>query len=213
MSKNNETLNGDDRDDHLNGGDGDDHLDGGDSDDNLVGGPGIDALIGGTGNDDLDGGDGDDDLNGDAGNDSLIGGLGDDDLNGGVGNDKIYGGDGNDVLTGGAGKDFLTGGLGSDTFQFNFSGNLNKKDADKIADFTHGLDHIQLSAASFTQLSNGVLSDNIVIGSRALDANDYLIFNKDKGVLSYDADGSGVGKAVAIATGITTIDASDFSIV
>ena len=204
MSKNNETLNGDD---------GDNKLEGGIGNDILVGSLGIDALIGGTGNDDLDGGDGDDDLNGGAGNDSLVGGLGADDLDGGDGNDDLNGDVGNDMLAGGAGKDILTGGAGSDNFQFNFSGNLNKKDADKITDFTHGLDHIQLSAASFTQLSNGVLSENIVIGSKALDANDYLIFNK--GVLSYDADGSGVGKAVAIAilAGITTIDVSDFSVV
>jgi hypothetical protein len=39
-----------------------------------------------------------------------------------------------------------------------------------------------------------------VVGSKAKDSNDYLVYDKAKGVLLYDADGSGRGKAVEIAT-------------
>ncbi|MGO4574274.1 calcium-binding protein, partial [Microvirga sp. 2TAF3] len=37
------------------------------------------------------------------------------------------------------------------------------------------------------------------IGDKAKDKDDYLIYNKKTGVLSYDADGSGKGTAVEIA--------------
>ena len=57
----------------------------------------------------------------------------------------------------------------------------------------------------------GDLSNYLVIGTKALDANDYLIFNPKTYTLSYDADGSGSGKAVAfvVLTGVTTIIADD----
>ena len=38
------------------------------------------------------------------------------------------------------------------------------------------------------------------IGAKAKDANDYLVYNKSKGVLYYDIDGSGGKAAVEIAT-------------
>jgi hypothetical protein len=37
------------------------------------------------------------------------------------------------------------------------------------------------------------------VGSEAKDENDYLTYNRKTGYLSYDADGSGAGKAVEIA--------------
>ena len=47
------------------------------------------------------------------------------------------------------------------------------------------------------------------------DANDYLLFNTTSKLLSYDADGNGAGAAVSIAilTGVSTLNASDFVIV
>jgi hypothetical protein len=39
-----------------------------------------------------------------------------------------------------------------------------------------------------------------VTGSKAQEADDYLIYNKSKGILYYDADGSGQGNAVEICS-------------
>ncbi|MGO4706153.1 hypothetical protein AB4072_10335 [Microvirga sp. 2MCAF38] len=39
-----------------------------------------------------------------------------------------------------------------------------------------------------------------IIGPEAKDANDYIIYDNKKGILYYDADGSGSGAAVQIAT-------------
>jgi Ca2+-binding RTX toxin-like protein len=38
-----------------------------------------------------------------------------------------------------------------------------------------------------------------IIGSAALDADDYILYDKTTGALSYDADGSGAGAAVRVA--------------
>lgn len=38
------------------------------------------------------------------------------------------------------------------------------------------------------------------MGDKAKDANDYVVYDKKKGVLFYDADGSGAGAAVEIAS-------------
>ena len=38
--------------------------------------------------------------------------------------------------------------------------------------------------------------DFFVVGSKAKDKNDYIVYDKAKGVLSYDADGSGKVKQV-----------------
>ena len=38
------------------------------------------------------------------------------------------------------------------------------------------------------------------IGAKAGDGNDYVLYDRTKGILWYDADGSGKGAAVQIAT-------------
>ena len=60
-------------------------------------------------------------------------------LSGGAGNDRLYGQDGRDVLSGGAGSDSLFGGSGADVFQFRGAWG-----ADKVADFQHGTDKLDL---------------------------------------------------------------------
>jgi hypothetical protein len=52
------------------------------------------------------------------------------------------------------------------------------------------------SDASPSQLKKGFFT----IGDKAKDRNDYVVYDKAKGVLYYDADGSGAGKQVEIAT-------------
>ena len=109
---------------------------------------------------------------------------------GNAGNNRLNGGDGNDTLTGGAGQD-----------QFVFSTSLNRlTNVDKVTDFQTGVDKIVLSQAVFTQLASlqigtSPATANLVMGSVALDANDFLIYNSSTGVLSYDADGSGAAAA------------------
>jgi len=141
------------------------------------------------------------------GNDALTGGIGNDRLFGSVGNDRLFGVDGNDTLYGGAGKDVLTGGNGSDIFVFDTKPNA-KTNKDKIVDFVVKDDSLWLDNKVFTKLGKSGTPDNpaqlkkglFTVGTKAKDANDYLIYDKTKGVLYYDADGSGRGKAVEVAT-------------
>lgn len=62
-------------------------------------------------------------------------------------------------------------------------------------------DTIQLDNSIFTALkTEGTLTaGKFVIGTQALDANDFIIYNDVTGALLYDADGSGGGAAVPIA--------------
>ncbi|MCB8820295.1 calcium-binding protein [Microvirga rosea] len=120
--------------------------------------------------------------------------------------DRLTGGDGNDKLWGKLGKDVLFGGKGKDVFVFNTK--LNKKtNLDKIADFNVKDDTIWLDNAIFKKLGKGselkpgkLNKAFFSIGDHAKDKNDYLIYDNKQGVLFYDADGSGKGKAMEIAT-------------
>ncbi|NIX77186.1 PD40 domain-containing protein [Microvirga terricola] len=137
-----------------------------------------------------------DKLYGDSFNNVLVGGAGNDVLSSGVGNDTLYGGLGNDTLKGGAGKD---------VFVFDTKSHKTKN-FDRIADFIVKDDTIWLDNAAFGKLGSGSLAKPgklnkgfFVIGDHAKDKNDYLIYNNKTGVLYYDADGSGSGKAVEVA--------------
>ena len=140
------------------------------------------------------------------GDDVLSGELGNDTLQGGSGNDTLDGDAGNDVLYGGAGKDVLKGGSGKDIFVFDKP--LNKKtNLDRITDFSVKDDTIWLDNAVFKKLGKGSLTKKgkldkefFVTDTKARESDDYLIYNKKTGVLSYDADGSGSKKAIEIAT-------------
>lgn len=169
-----DVVSGDGGDDSLSGGDGTDILDGGSGSD-TIDGPGYDLMSGGLGDDfyfvdkkrdavfeaEGEGIDTvfasvtfslDDDiehleLTG-AGN---IGGTGNDlgnRLLGNTGNNSLEGGAGDDTLIGGAGIDRLEGGAGRDFFVFSsiFDSRAKIATADRIADFEHRRDHIDLSA-------------------------------------------------------------------
>lgn len=144
-------------------------------------------------------------------NDTINGSSYDDVVTGGYGKDVVNGNGGDDHLAGGDGKDVLTGGQGADVFVFYTE--LSKKNADVIVDFEQGKDLIGLYTPVFAALGGDAdLSDNIVNGTSALDGNDYLIFDGSKGALYYDADGSGLAKAVLVATlsGASSLSAADF---
>ncbi|HEY9621428.1 MAG TPA: GDSL-type esterase/lipase family protein [Crinalium sp.] len=132
-------------------------------------------------------------------------------------NDTIIGTSGNNVINGSGGSDRLTGGGGVDTFvytSFNDGG-------DVITDFTNS-DFIQISASGFggglvagIGLAAGVASatGTFVNGNTPVGTGATFLYSG--GVLSFDADGTGAGAAIEIATlsGSPSLTASQFSIV
>jgi Ca2+-binding RTX toxin-like protein len=164
------------------------------------------TLVGTGGRDTLSGGGGNDSLSGGAGADVLYGGSGNDRLKGDGSADKLYGGTGDDILFGGDGKDYVHGSSGKDAFAFASYG--IKSSVDRIADFNPRYDSIWLDNKVFYKLGKQGTEDRpaqlsklfFTIGTKAKDKNDYVIYDNKKGVLYYDADGSGKAKAVEVAT-------------
>jgi len=220
----NDIINGLGGNDTLNGGSGNDTLYGGDGDDSLNGGTGTDWLLGELGNDtytvDNAGDNVTESVN--AGTDKInssvtytisanvenltltgtlaINGIGNDLNNTITGNsaaNQLSGGVGDDTLEGKLGNDILTGGAGKDSFNLTTSGNI-----DTIADFVVVDDTIRLENAVFTKLTaTGTLAaSRFKIGTQAMDADDYIIYNNVTGALYYDSNGNGTGAAVQIAT-------------
>jgi Ca2+-binding RTX toxin-like protein len=125
---------------------------------------------------------------------------------GNSGKNVIQGGAGNDKLNGGLGNDILFGQEGRDAFVFKTRPN-KKTNLDKIADFNVADDSVHLDNAIFKKLGKGSESKPgalskafFVVNSKAKDSNDYVIYDKKKGALFYDADGSGSGAAIQFAT-------------
>ncbi len=133
---------------------------------------------------------------------TLTGNVLDNSITGADGKDRLDGGLGNDTLDGGYGNDMLIGGKGKDVFVFASKLGTSKTDRkvnfDTISDFKLKEDKIHLDNAIFTKLKKtGKLSKSFFSIDKANDRNDYIVYSKSKGVLSYDADGSG-GKFKAI---------------
>lgn len=153
---------------------------------------------------------GNDVLIGSTARDTLFAGGGDDRLLGMAGNDRLNGGGGSDRLIGGKGADALTGGAGADHFVFN---SVSDK-GDRITDFAHGLDHIDLRATAFglASLVDGV---NFVQDGAATQAAATLIYDAATGALMYDADGNGAGASVLLATlsNHAALTAADFLLI
>jgi len=116
---------------------------------------------------------------------------------GNTGNNQLDGGAGNDVLDGRTGTNILTGGTGNDLFKFTTTGHI-----DTITDFNVANDTIQLENSVFTALTaTGTLAaSRFRIGTQAVDADDFIIYDSVAGKLLYDADGNGAGATVQIAT-------------
>lgn len=138
--------------------------------------------------------------------DVITGGNGTDKLNGGAGNDDVRGGAGNDYLSGGAGKDTLRGDSGKDYFVFDTKLNA-KTNVDKIVDFIVKDDTFLIDNLFFKAIGKGTASkpgklnsDMFVIGTKAKDAEDRIIYDNKKGYLYYDADGTRSSKAILFAT-------------
>ena len=183
----------------------------------VLAGEGVDTIIGGADNDWFEGGPDNDALTGNAGNDVLIGETGNDTLNGGLGNDNLSGGANNDKLLGGAGVDTLTGGANIDIFVFNTALNA-ATNRDIVTDFFAPQDTFQLENAIFTKLGAGVHVLNPAFfraGTAAADTNDYIVYNRATGMLSYDNDGNGAHAAIAFAvvTNKPLLTANDFQVI
>ena len=159
----------------------------------LTGSAGVDTLLGLDGNDTLVG---------NAGADSLDGGAADDLLQGGDGNDKLSGGTGNDTLVGGVGADLLTGGAGNDVFSFLTAA----ESGDTIADFVSGQDAVQFAIAGFgggLALGQNLVTTHHFISNTTGKSNfatGQFVYQTNVGKLWWDADGSGVGVHVLVAT-------------
>lgn len=207
-------------------------LAGGDGNDQIFGGSGNDMLVGGNGADQMRGGAGDDvyyvdhakDLvaeTANGGEDTLAASLsfvlpkhvenlilqsGDTKGSGNALANRLVGGEGDNILDGGLGADTLSGGAGTDTFVL--SGKPAAANADVITDFAG--DRIALDKRVFKALKSGIAEGNFVIGTAAVDANDFLVY--DSGTLYYDPDGGGARAAVAVAqlTGAPSLSAADF---
>ncbi len=156
---------------------------------------------------------------GGSGADTLIGNSVANVLKGAGGGDVLKGGGGGDTLVGGPGKDKLTGGPGADKFVFGAALNASTN-KDTILDFQHLTDRIQLDDDVFTKFGQGgtrsLPAGNFRAGAPQ-DANDYVLYVKSSGLLSYDADGSGSGAAIAFAllgtTTHPTLTAADFQLI
>jgi len=151
-------------------------------------------------------------LIGTAGVDSLTGEAGNDVIQGLAGDDILQGEAGDDRLDGGAGKDMLTGGAGKDVFVFTTKFD-KKSNFDTITDFSVADDSIWLDNALFksnkalyTAIKKGTEAKPLKMASKffsldkAKDKDDFVIYDRKKGVLYYDSDGSGSHKAIEIAT-------------
>ncbi|WP_243374245.1 calcium-binding protein [Microvirga solisilvae] len=132
---------------------------------------------------------------------SVTGSSGKFTFQGGTKKETIKGTIGNDKIAGGLGNDVLMGGRGKDTFAFNTK--LDKKlNVDSIRDFSVRDDSISLAHGVFKTIKKmGTLSaSEFRIGTKALDGNDHILYNRATGKLYYDADGSGKGAAIHFAT-------------
>jgi Ca2+-binding RTX toxin-like protein len=138
----------------------------------------------------------------------------------------IIGGNGKDKLAGMGGNDILTGGLGKDAFMFNTKLGTSKTDRkvnfDTLNDFSTKDDSLYLDNAIFKKLGKKgseqkpvKLDKKFFALDKAKDKDDYVIYNKKTGVLSYDADGSGKGQAVefALLKNKATLKYDDFFVI
>ena len=120
----------------------------------------------------------------------------------GSGNNKLLGGAGNDTLIAGAGSDTLTGGTGNDVFSIGqVSTGFLATALDAITDFTVSQDKLQLLSfvgLTFTGVGSSLTASQFHLGTAAVDADDFIIYNQATGNLYYDADGNGAGAQVQI---------------
>jgi Ca2+-binding RTX toxin-like protein len=146
---------------------------------------------------------------------TMVGTSGNDGLVARGGNDVLKGNGGLDALMGGLGNDTLYGGKGLDSFIFDTKLNA-KTNVDRIMDFSQREnDRILLKKSIFTTLSKGYLPESkLAFGTKAADADDRIIYDKAKGILYYDKDGTGSAAQVkfAVVKKGLALDWTDFAV-
>ncbi|HYC95022.1 MAG TPA: calcium-binding protein [Sphingomicrobium sp.] len=136
---------------------------------------------------------------------TLYGTIGADTLIGTAYADRIDSSGGSDLIYGKGGRDTLIGGTGQDKFVFDtaLDGSI-----DELPDFNPADDTIYLDNMIFTRLTGGTLSSPLRIYSGQLvdgpgavpkDSNDFIIYDKNTGNLSYDSDGNGPRAGIIFA--------------
>lgn len=168
-------------------------------------------------------------LNGDWQANVIHGGSGDDFVFGQGGDDRLFGDAGMDVLRGGSGNDILNGGLGNDRLtgddagQFGYDTFVLKpgEGVDRITDFQHGYDKLDLRAFGITHLGwDGHLPVGATWGDLvwSADGGDKLMFDPYEHKLyqvtlaySYDDYAWYVSgrQEIAVLEGIDTLSAQD----
>jgi Ca2+-binding RTX toxin-like protein len=121
------------------------------------------------------------------------------------GSNSLTGLAGGDALDGGAGIDWLTGGVGADDFIFGATPGAANRDT--LEDFEPGVDTIRLDATVMPALgpSGRFTADDARFyaadgATSGHDPDDRVVYDTFSGLLYYDADGSGAGAALEIAT-------------
>lgn len=134
----------------------------------------------------------------------LTGNSGNNVLNGYAGADTLVGNGGNDTLIGGLGRDVLQGGAGRDAFRFDQTpGTAN---ADTMQDFSVPDDTIQLENGVMPGLGlwGGMLFASAFAANttgQATNSLQRIIYDRDDGLIFYDADGIG-GAARQLLAGV-----------
>jgi Ca2+-binding RTX toxin-like protein len=146
-------------------------------------------------------------LSGTSGNNTIVG-LG--------GNDTLNGGAGNDILIGGAGTDTLAGGAGNDVFVYGVIEDSSPEAGDRITDFVHLSDKIDLSAID-ANINDRALENQafeFVAGQSAeVLANSVTWFTmagSNLTIIQADVNGDATADLIITLTGIKSLTAEDF---
>ncbi|MEM6934613.1 MAG: hypothetical protein AAF526_13675, partial [Pseudomonadota bacterium] len=108
----------------------------------------------------------------------------------------VAGGDGDDLVAGGKGIDKLYGGDGEDQF---FFAEFGEENVDRIYGFKLYDDVIALDEDVFTAIDGDNIDASLFLGTAAESETETLIYDKKRGEVFYDADGSGNAEAELVA--------------
>jgi hypothetical protein len=117
----------------------------------------------------------------------------------GDGNDRVTGGRGDDYVSGGKGRDTIAGGLGADLFVISGE-NLTNADVDIISDFNIAQGDKIYFDTSTTGIAFNESTFALTPGLKNIPNDAEIFYDQQRGNLYYDADASGSGAAILIAT-------------